>query len=238
MSATPFPQLERQVVVRLARLADWDGKLAFVDGILDAEQRARAVRFRFPEDRARFLLGRALLARSLREFAGVSTAPLKLRLTEQGRPVLVDRPELQFSISHSGGFVAQALSLKSSVGVDLEAVSRLVDQDAIAERILSPGEYAEFQKLPESKRPAAFFRVWTAKEAYLKAMGLGLPGGLKEVAVPMEEADPSSPRIFHPDNKSAPWCFQRLPLPDGYDGCVVWDDPAKSLDFQVVNPAD
>jgi 4'-phosphopantetheinyl transferase len=118
----------------------------------------------------------------------------------------------------------------------LEAVLRPVDFDAIADRIMSPADHQDFQKFSGRERTAAFFRVWTAKEAYLKAVGLGLPGGLKEVAAPMEEADPSSPRLFHPGGQGGPWCLQRLPLPEEYCGCVVWDDPGKALDFQLVNP--
>jgi 4'-phosphopantetheinyl transferase len=231
-----FPHLERHVVVRLARLSDWTGELASWEGTLDLESKARAARFRFTEDRTRFVLGRALLARSLREFGDGSGDPLQLRLTEKGRPVLVDRPEIQFSISHSGELVALAVTLKTRVGIDLEAISRPADLDAIAEKIMSAVDHEVFQKLSGPERPASFFRVWNAKEAYLKAVGLGLPGGLKEVAVPMEKTDSSSRCIIHPDGKEQPWCLQTLPLPEGYCGCVVWDDPAKSLDFLVVKP--
>jgi 4'-phosphopantetheinyl transferase len=103
---------------------------------------------------------------------------------------------------------------------------------------LAKSDHDHFQRISPAGRTEAFFRVWTAKEAYLKAVGLGLPGGLKEVAVPMDEADPFSPRIFHPLKQSSPWCLQTLPLPEGYTGCVVWEDPGKALDFQVVRPVD
>jgi 4'-phosphopantetheinyl transferase len=230
------PQLGRHVVVRLARISDWAGKLSSSEAVLNEEDKARAVRFRFPEDRARFILGRMLLWRSLQECGEGRAKPLKLSWTEKGKPILVDAREIQFSISHSKELVAIALTLKSSVGIDLEAISRPSDLNSLAERIFTISDLKEFQKLSDHERPAVFFRAWTAKEAYLKAVGLGLPGGLKEGNVPLDEADPSAPRVFHPNAQSGPWRLQRLPLPEGYLGCVVWDDPSKSVDFGVVNP--
>jgi 4'-phosphopantetheinyl transferase len=231
-------QLGRHVVVRLARISDWIGEISSSEGVLSEADKTRATRYRFPEDRARFILGRMLLARTLSQSGGGSTGPLHLDQTERGRPMLREKPELQFSISHSDDLVGIALSLKSNIGIDLEVITRPVDLNSLAERIFSFSDQETFQRLPEGERPAVFFRGWTTKEAYLKALGLGLPGGLKGVAVPLDEAHLSSPRIFHPDAQSGPWCLQRLPLPEGYSGCVVWDDPSKSLDFRVVNPTE
>jgi 4'-phosphopantetheinyl transferase len=230
------PQLGRHVVVRLVRISDCTGYLPSSEAVLNEEDKARAARYRFPEDRTRFILGRTLLARALKESGREAVLPLNLRSDEKGRPMLIDEPELSFSISHSGELVGLALTLKSKVGVDFELISRPADLNSLSERIFSISDWEAFQNLPEAVRPAVFFRAWTAKEAYLKALGLGLPGGLREVAVPWEEADPSAPRIFHPDAQGGPWCLQRLPLPEGYSGCVVWDDPAKSLDFRVEKP--
>lgn len=230
------PQLGRHVVVRLGRISDWIGDISSSEAVLNEEDKARAARYRFPEDRARFILGRILLTLALQECRGGAPQPLNLRQTEKGRPVLADEPEIQFSISHSSELVGIALTLKSNIGIDLEAVSRPADLNSLAERIFSIFDQETFQKVPEGQRPAVFFRAWTAKEAYLKALGLGLPGGLKGVLVPVDEADPASPRVFHPDAGSGPWCLQRLPLPDGYSGCAVWDDPAKALDFRVAKP--
>jgi 4'-phosphopantetheinyl transferase len=229
-------QLGRHVVVRLARISAWTSEILSSEALLNEQDKARAAHFRFPEDRARFILGRILLARVLQQEERWSTGPLKLSLTDRGRPILVDEPDIQFSISHSGELIGIALTLKSKVGFDLEAISRLSDLTSLAERIFSSSDRNAFQRLPDGERPATFFRAWTAKEAYLKALGLGLPGGLKGVAVPLDEGIPSSPRRFHPDAQSGPWCLQRLALPEGYAGCVVWDDPSKTVDFRVMNP--
>jgi 4'-phosphopantetheinyl transferase len=230
------PQLGRHVVVRLARISDWTGEISSAEAVLNEQDKARVARYRFAEDRTRFILGRMLLARALQECQGGPLRPLNLGQTERGRPILADKSEIQFSISHSGEIIGLALTLKFRVGIDLEAISRPADLNSLAERIFSISDHEAFQKLPEPDRPAVFFRAWTAKEAYLKALGLGLPGGLQGVAVPLDETDPTSPRTIYPDPQGGPWCLQRLPLPAGYSGCVVWDDPAKSLDFRVLNP--
>jgi hypothetical protein len=59
---------------------------------------------------------------------------------------------------------------------------------------------------------------------------------LKEVAAPLAEIDPAMTHVFHPDPQGVLWGLQQLPLSNGYSGCVVWDDPAKSVDLRVVKP--
>jgi phosphopantetheinyl transferase len=227
--------LGRQVMARLGWISQWQAQMASSEAILNEEDKARANRFRFPEDKARFILGRRLLVECLNESLGREMRPLNLISNTHGRPVFLKNPEIQFNISHSSEAVCVTLTLKTKVGVDLEAISRPSDLKSLSKKIFSDFDFSAFQKFPEAEHPAVFFRAWTAKEAYLKALGLGIAGGLKEVSVPLD-ADSASPRLFHPRAQEGPWCLQRLPLPESYCGCVVWDDPSKSLDFRVLNP--
>ena len=230
------PDLEGHVLVRVASVPDFAAIRGPSEVFLNEKDRQRAGQFRRPEDRARFVAGREILGRCLQECRGYPAEPLKLICTEHGRPLLVEDPEVQFSISHSGEMIALAITIKSCVGVDLEAVSRRVSLSEIAERIFSSADFAIFKELPPEESSKAFFRAWTGKEAYLKATGLGLSGGLQEISIPWEDGD-FSIQTFRPEGAAGPaWCMQGLPLPAGYMGHVVWDDPRKCLDFRVVNP--
>jgi 4'-phosphopantetheinyl transferase len=217
--------------VGLARLSPALSGTAPSDAGLSEPDRDRAHRFRFPEDRARFILGRRLLAAMISEHRGAPPQPLELAVTEQGRPYLADDPALTFSISHAGTLVAVALALGARVGLDVESLDRRLQLDPLAERIFNPADLARFRALPPAGRHAAFFRAWTGKEAILKAQGIGLFGGVQEISVPLEDTtEKSGALIVGPDNST--WHLVPLTVPTGYLGAVACDDPRQIVCLQ------
>ena len=196
------------------------------DAGLSSTDRDRANRFRFHEDRARFILGRQLLADLLREHRGTAPQPLELAATEHGRPYLAGDPALAFSISHAGSMVAVALAEGARVGLDVESLDRRLQLDPLAERIFSAADLARFRALPAASRHAAFFRAWTGKEAILKAQGIGLFGGLQEISVPLEDRIDSA-IVTGPGNNI--WNLVPLAVPAGYVGAVACDDLRREI---------
>jgi 4'-phosphopantetheinyl transferase len=207
------------IVVGLVPIAPAGPFLPQLELRLSAPDRERAARFRQPADRARFVLGRTLLAALLREELDYRPAVLELALTEQGRPYLAAFPAVSFSISHAGEWVAVALAAGARVGVDLESLDRRLHLDPLAERIFHPADLARFRALREADKPRAFFRAWTGKEAVLKAKGLGLFGGVQEIAVPLDDA----PAIVPDPDGGAPWHLEPLAVPDGHVGALARD---------------
>ncbi len=202
---------------------------------LNGPDRQRADRFKFAEDRARFVLARGLLGRCLRDHLDYPVAPLNLALTPQGRPFLPEDPEVQFSLSHSHDWVAVAVSLGTRVGIDLELVQTDLQFPELAERIFSENDLQTFQSLSVEERPVAFFRAWTGKEAYLKANGVGIAAGMKEVSISAGTGAPTGRIADAGDAQAGKWCLEDLPLPAGYVGSVTWEDPRKRLNFRIVD---
>ena len=168
-------------------------------------------------------MGRTLLVRALRAL-GIPLTALDLEFTPLGKPQLRDHPEVHFSITHSGNYVAVAAARGAVVGIDLEHIPPNFDYQAIAERVLSPADQKLISALPVERQLTAFFQAWTGKEAVLKARGTGIAGGMPAVEIPLQ------PRLT-PRALDADWMIQGLPLPDDYMGNVVWNDPARSIDF-------
>lgn len=110
--------------------------------------------------------------------------PREYAVTEHGKPFFPALPGFCFNLSHSGERVLCAVS-PSPVGCDIE-LSRRVDL-AIARRFFHPDERAWLLSLPEAEREAAFFRLWTCKESFVKALGLGLSLPLDSFAVSLED---------------------------------------------------
>jgi 4'-phosphopantetheinyl transferase len=222
--------LQSHVVVRVASISSPEGGSA-EEAYLDRPDRERAARFRFPEDRARFVLGRALLGRCLERYLGYRAQPLGLTYSAKGRPLL---PGVEFSISHAHDLVAVALSVGTLVGVDLEYVRADFNARELGEQIFSPEDLKIFQALAPEEQPRVFFHAWTGKEACLKACGLGIAGGMTQVAVPLSRQDAVT-RIAQADSS---WCLQALPLPADYAGHLVWNDSGKEMDFRMVDGAE
>ncbi|MBO9553659.1 4'-phosphopantetheinyl transferase superfamily protein [Cellulomonas sp.] len=199
------PEREDLVVARLAagtahavvlRVPGVDDERGPLPDVLDDAERARLVRFRLVPDRARYHAAHAALR--LVFGALLDADPRALRFGRArvpgsegglGRPVLVgglgiarapapadDGPAVEFSLSHGGGLVAIAVAGRGvPVGVDVEPV----DPDALAVvPRLHPHERRHVEQTPHDDRPAAFTRLWTRKEAYVKAVGTGLRGAL------------------------------------------------------------
>lgn len=154
---------------------------------LDPVLVARIDRLRQPADRLRSMLGHLLL-RHMLHAAGVAGAP-QIELGPYGKPRLRMASPLEFNVSHAGQWVVCALA-PTAVGIDIERV-REIDL-RIAERFFQPAEYAALMAHAPGQRAACFFRLWTAKEAYVKALGLGLRRDFASFGVaPLD--DPSMP---------------------------------------------
>ena len=169
-------------------------------GTLSAYERERARQFVNELDGQRFVLARAVLRWALSEQLGErDPADWQIIKNGRGRPVLDDREhQIGFSISHTDGLVAVLLSSVSVCGVDIESLGRQVDVRKLAQRYCSIAEIEWLDDRTVSEQPQAFLKLWTLKEAYLKATGQGISVPLKQLSFEvkksirlLDSADPS-----------------------------------------------
>jgi len=116
----------------------------------------------------RLLLGAGMLLEKALAAEGLTASDYAE--TPEGKPFLPSLPDFRFSLSHSGETVLCAVS-ERELGCDVERVRNF--DLRLAERFFHPEESAYLSALPEGERQAAFFRLWTLKESYMKARGLG-----------------------------------------------------------------
>jgi 4'-phosphopantetheinyl transferase len=220
----------RAIVVWIARLPELRDALPAFEALLDDQERERAARFRFPEDRARFIAGRGLVRHGLRHYSPQLPALLEMGYTSLGRPILAGGHEApQFSISHTRDLVALAFARGAQVGIDLEFTQPAVDQLELAERIMSGEDFRAYAALPAREQPRAFYRVWTRKEAYLKARGEGIATGLQDVSVSFSP-ETTTTVTDRRDPAADIWRLHALPVPEDYMGSLACDDPAQRVE--------
>ena len=142
--------------------------------VLSPEETARLQGFRQPADQWRLLIGRSILRLMLAEDHGIPAA--EIALTAKGKPVLAGRHRvpLDFSITHDGPWVAVGITTRGLIGIDLSQISHFHDWDTFATDYLNPAEIRQLHDLPVPDAQLAAARLWTAKEAILKAAGYGL----------------------------------------------------------------
>src|SRR5262245_28337828 len=152
--------------------------LEIADAVLSASERERRDRFGRREDRRDYSLAHALLRLSLSRELDTSAGDLQFCSDTRGRSRLIQPvTELTFSLSHTRGLVAAAISTEAAVGVDVERIDAAVDHEAIARRHFSAREAMALTRcVDDDARRQRFFEIWTLKEAFLKASGVGLSG--------------------------------------------------------------
>jgi 4'-phosphopantetheinyl transferase len=145
-------------------------------GLLSAAERARVERPRPAAARHDALLTRALVRTALSQHAAVDPRAWAFAPGPHGRPeVAAPRGTgLRFNVSHTSGLIVCAVARRRAIGVDVEDLARPRRTDSLARRFFSPVEVRALGALPPRARRRRFFELWTLKESYLKARGLGL----------------------------------------------------------------
>lgn len=204
-----------------AWLVDLDPPGAVDRGCLDASERARAASYLRPQDGARFAASRAALREVLSRYVGGEPGRLVIGSGPRGQPRLAG-DGLRFSLTRSGHLALVAVAL-GPVGADLERLEpRLGLADAAAARFAAR-ETACIAAGCGGSWEQGFYRHWTAKEAYLKATGLGL-AGLRDT----ELVCGSSPVIWFAGRPVAGWSLSAAQVGPRYLAAVVGRQPVTS----------
>jgi len=186
-------------------------RLAALAALLSDDERARASRFIPETSRRQFIAAHGQMRQVLGALLHQDPTGLRFTAGAHGKPSLVGG-ELHFNLSHSGGLALLAVTRDQETGVDIEATTRKVEIDKLAPRFFAPAEAAALADLPEAARVRAFFNIWTRKEAYIKACGLGL-------ALPLHSFNVSHD---DPPMLSVPgWTIHSLDACPGYAAALV-----------------
>jgi 4'-phosphopantetheinyl transferase len=209
--------------------------------VLSQEERARAARFAFEGDRARFIQTHGIVRRIVAGYAAEDAAALTFSRNRHGKPYLVrrvDGPDLQFSVSHSGHCCMLAVQREHAIGVDVEKVRDLPKVMDIVRSYFTPAESRAFAALQGTAQRDAFFALWTHKEAAVKGLGISLAAHLGRLEFERDPAGQLRLAGWDDDRYAArKWSFLRLDPEPGYVAALASEHPIASLTLQNWNRA-
>jgi 4'-phosphopantetheinyl transferase len=192
--------------------------------ILSTDERARAARFHFERDRQHFSATRALLRVILSRYVGLEPADLVFRYSEKEKPSLDSQTShdlVEFNVSHSGTAALLAFARGRALGVDIEIIREDFDPAALAHRFFSSHEQSQLAMVDPPEKYSAFFRCWTRKEAYIKAVGTGLSLPLDQFDVSLRPSDENALLATRPNaSETALWSLREVPVGDAYAGAL------------------
>ncbi|MFA7256812.1 MAG: 4'-phosphopantetheinyl transferase superfamily protein [Kiritimatiellales bacterium] len=207
------------------RLSDYHSDIGFCRDLLSNEELERAAKFINSRDAEGFILCRGLLRRILADCLKTEPSGLKFNRNAQGKPFL-ENGKLEFNVSHSRDRLLIAVTSGRAVGVDIEFRRSGLNMESIAKRWFAPEEQAFFQTLEDPEQ--GFFEIWAKKEAYVKALGVGIYKDLNTFAVPLGE-EPFFPMF----GKNGQWFFQTLEIDSGYAAAVVSEAPPVPVNLRT-----
>lgn len=153
--------------------------------LLSPAEHDRVGRYRFADHQRRYQIGHGALRLILGGYLNVAPTEVAFHIGPRGKPYLVG-DGLHFNLSHSGKLALIGVS-QHELGIDVEKVRHLESLTQIAQRHFSDSEFRKLEALDDAARELAFYRCWTRKEAYIKALGEGLSMALDSFDVSVDE---------------------------------------------------
>lgn len=192
--------------------------------VLSPDERARADRFRADADLLAFAAARVALRRILARYTGERPEELRFSYGEWGKPRLEARGgtgRKEFSVSHSGSIALYAVAEGRRLGVDVEKIVPVTENDDRLSRTwLSEEELAEMSSLDAPARTRRFHSLWTRKEAYLKARGEGFSLSPERVRISSDPGGEPFTSAFEPE-AARRWALRELEVAPGYAAALA-----------------
>lgn len=195
--------------------------------LLSMDEREKALRFHFPIHRQRYIAARSTLREILSFYLTSAPQDIVFSYSKNEKPLLLIPREspLQFNLSHSDDLAIYALTLHHPIGIDVEKIKESY-HPGIAERFFSSQENNELMRLPVKDRIIGFYRIWSRKEAIIKATGKGLSTPLSAFSV--SATDKYETIVLNQDER---WSLFPLFIQNGYQAAVATYQSVKKIRY-------
>jgi 4'-phosphopantetheinyl transferase len=218
-------------------IIDHDLKSQYYD-LLSADEKQRLHRFYFEKDRHQFLITRALLRVVLSKYhEKIKPKEWKFDTNKYGKPFIsnIEKGQaINFNLSHSKNLIILAVAQHEKLGIDVEYLMRKGGLIELANAFFSPKEVSQLDLLDDEIKMRRFFDLWTLKEAYVKACGMGLSISLSDFSYIFNKYDQfhiefNSERIDTPEN----WYFWRVNISEKHAISLALKSKVEKQKFEI-----
>jgi len=205
--------------------------------LLSPDEKARAERFYFERDRDRYITGRGLLRVLLAGYLDMEPSRIQFEYGPCRKPKLttiIDDNRLEFNLSHSNDLVVYSFCRNRRVGIDVEHIHPMADEQRLAEEFFSTPESAYLRSLSGDLKLKAFFKLWTCKEAFVKASGDGLAKPMDQFEIQLVDGDHAQlVSLESNQGQHTHWRLQTFePIP-GYQAALAFEAEDSNIAREV-----
>lgn len=220
----------------------WEGCLSVEPGMLSGmletlneTEQQKAAAFRLPLMRQRYIAVRYLVRKTLGQYLQTEPQALQFCADTYGKPFLACG-SLHFNISHTADLLMIAVANFPDIGIDVESIKPRGSLDGLAVRCFTDTEYHGWRQLSGAQQQAVFYRLWTKKEAFVKAVGRGIALGLEkcEVQLPAGGQLVNIPAEF---GSAADWRITELPTDADSAAALVTPNHSFTLGQLSLSPS-
>jgi len=228
-----LPLGDQEVHVWLAPLRATSATILDLWDTLGADEKQRALRFRFQKDCDRFIVARGLLRAILGRYLNRIPGQIEFEYNEFGKPSVLQSPGgrvVDFNLSHTDELALFAFTRCGPVGVDIERMRTDLISESVAEQFFSIKEQSDLKRLSLGERDRAFFNCWTRKEAFVKARGQGLSLPLDQFDVSvLPDEDVTLLDVRDSETDAANWTLREILVGDNHVAAIA----IESHDWQL-----
>lgn len=209
----------------------------FPISLLSVDESHRASRFSFSIHQQRFAAARNILRCILARYLNQPPQSIAFQYNAYGKPGLTASrlaalpSPIYFNLSHSHQWAVYAIGLEEKIGVDVEYTHKELAALEIAQRFFSTNENQQLAQLPANQQLAAFFKLWTCKEAFIKAVGAGLSFPLQEFDVDILNKPPRLLSVRGDLKQAQPWSLRQFSLAADYAAALAVKTPIDAVEY-------
>ena len=200
---------------------------------LSLDELKRADQYYFQSDREKFIISRGILRSIISNYLEIKASEIIFFYNSFGKPYVYhknNKKRIKFNLAHSEELALYVIKKDSEVGIDIEKIIELENIEEIAQLIFNAFEIKKFQSLPDNLKLPWFFKCWTAKEAFVKAIGIGFSYSLCDVQSFSCEND--SFRLLdvtHLQFKAKKWSLRKIDVSEQYEAAFVCEGFYKKI---------